>query len=143
MAPHHRLGRRDHQAPGKAWDQGRPDRCPGSDPPRKWTADGVDRYAPEIVADFRAGGEVKITSLAKGPKEAVELDDLRKTRPPRPWRFARPGRPGRAFRRVWARQTSRAGSGSVSRQRWGHEERVSVDGARGPPDVFVTAVANL
>ena len=41
---------------------------------RKWTAEGVDRYATEIIADFRAGGEVKITSLAKGPKEAVEVD---------------------------------------------------------------------
>ena len=48
---------------------------------RKWTADGVDRYATEIVADFRAGGEVKITSLAKGPKEAVELDDQAESEP--------------------------------------------------------------
>jgi single-stranded DNA-binding protein len=42
---------------------------------RKWTADGVDRYSTEIVADFRAGGEVKITTLAKASKETVELDD--------------------------------------------------------------------
>jgi single-stranded DNA-binding protein len=48
---------------------------------RKWSADGVDRYATEIVADFRAGGEVKITSLAKGPKETVELDDHAESEP--------------------------------------------------------------
>ena len=41
----------------------------------KWTADGVDRYATEIVADFRAGGEVKITSLAKGAKEQPEPEE--------------------------------------------------------------------
>jgi single-strand DNA-binding protein len=35
---------------------------------RKWTKDGTDHYATEIVADYRAGGEVKITTAAKGAK---------------------------------------------------------------------------
>jgi single-strand DNA-binding protein len=42
---------------------------------RKWNDNGADRYATEIVADFRAGGEVKITSVAKGGKEQVEIDE--------------------------------------------------------------------
>jgi single-strand DNA-binding protein len=42
---------------------------------RKWNAEGVDRYSTEIVADFRAGGEVKITNLANGAKETAEPEE--------------------------------------------------------------------
>jgi single-strand DNA-binding protein len=44
----------------------------GQNRTRKWTADGVDHYSTEVVADFRAGGEVKITTLAKGANEQAE-----------------------------------------------------------------------
>jgi len=47
----------------------------GQNRTRKWTKDGTDHYATEIVADYRAGGEVKITSLTKTSKEPLELDD--------------------------------------------------------------------
>ena len=47
----------------------------GQNRTRKWTKDGTDHYATEIVADYRAGGEVKITSLTKTAKEPIELDD--------------------------------------------------------------------
>ena len=47
----------------------------GQNRTRKWEANGVDHYSTEIVADFRAGGEVKITSLAKGAKEPAEPEE--------------------------------------------------------------------
>ena len=46
----------------------------GQNRTRKWEANGVDHYSTEVVADFRAGGEVKITTLAKGAKERPEPD---------------------------------------------------------------------
>jgi len=42
---------------------------------RKWKSEGVDHYATEIVADYRAGGEVKVTNPAKGAKEPVEPNE--------------------------------------------------------------------
>ena len=47
----------------------------GQNRTRKWEANGVDHYSTEIVADFRAGGEVKITSLAKGAKAQPEPEE--------------------------------------------------------------------
>ena len=47
----------------------------GQNRTRKWTANGVDHYATEIVADFRAGGEVKVTTLAKDAKDQPEPEE--------------------------------------------------------------------
>ena len=44
----------------------------GQNRTRKWTTGDVDHYSTEVVCDFRAGGEVKVTSLAKAAKEQPE-----------------------------------------------------------------------
>jgi len=49
----------------------------GQNRTRKWKSEGVDHYATEVVADYRAGGEVKITNPAKGAKDPVEPDEGR------------------------------------------------------------------
>jgi single-strand DNA-binding protein len=36
---------------------------------KKWTKDGVEHYSTEIVVDYRAGGEVRITSTSSGAKQ--------------------------------------------------------------------------
>lgn len=51
---------------------------------RKWKSDGVDHYATEIVSDYRAGGEVKITNPAKGAKDSVEPNEDREGAPDQP-----------------------------------------------------------
>ena len=47
----------------------------GQNRTRKWEANGVDQYSTEVVSDFRAGDEVKVTSLAKGAKEEPEPEE--------------------------------------------------------------------
>jgi len=47
----------------------------GQNRTRKWEANGVDHYSTEVVSDFRAGGEVKITSLAKADKDQPEPEE--------------------------------------------------------------------
>jgi len=47
----------------------------GQNRTRKWEANGVDHYSTEVVCDFRAGGEVKVTTLAKGAKDQPEPEE--------------------------------------------------------------------